>query len=111
MQDNATLASEELAVGLDAFLDRMEAATSDLELLSATGHGGWNVQGRHLLSEHGSADAPSPAMEQLLTLRSHLHSLITGAPGPGTKLVKIPMFKKLIPSMDVRNLPQESNAA
>lgn len=73
-------------MGLDAFLDGMEAATSHLELLSAIGHGGWNVQGRRLLGEHGSAEAPSPAMEQLLVLRNHLHTLITGAPGPGTRL-------------------------
>ncbi|BDA44087.1 hypothetical protein COCOBI_05-2710 [Coccomyxa sp. Obi] len=50
-QDNATLASEQLAAGLDAFLDEMEAATSHLELLSAIGPGGWKVEGRHLLEE------------------------------------------------------------
>ncbi|CAL8470067.1 g9609 [Coccomyxa elongata] len=98
-QENATLASEQLAAGLDAFLDGMEAATSHLEVLSAIGHGGWSVQGRHLLSEHVSAEAPSPAVEQLLVLGNHLHSLITGAPGPGTMTYNSPTSQDLIPPM------------
>ncbi len=105
MQENATLASEQLAAGLDAFLDGMEAATSHLEVLSAIGHGGWSVQGRHLLSEHGSAEAPSPAMEQLLVLGNHLHSLITGAPGPGTMIYSSPTSQDLIPPMRGSRIP------
>ena len=106
-QDNATYAKVPASTSLDAFLDGMEAATEKLEVLSAIGQGGWKVQGRRLqsaeLQELSSAQALSPVAGHVLVLHSHLHSLISQAPGPGRTLqfpshyVTFPVLKRLEP--------------
>ncbi len=102
MQDNATYAKVPAFASLDAFLDDMEAATEKLEVLSAIGHDDWKVKGRRLQSSEISGEALSPATGHLLMLRSHMHSLISQAPGPG---------KALDPSRDFCIEPRRDNSA
>lgn len=93
VQGNATHAKMPAYQSLESFLDRMEAATEQLEVLSAAGQGGFKLQGRRLQSskrrrrqQQNAKQAPSPRTDPLLALHSQLESLIGQAPGPGMSL-------------------------